>query len=214
VPPCQRELAPDDWRELIYLAHVDKGEAFRRYAQHYLATSGQVYWSDTHQLGVYLDGYHLELDRRLGARHAASEVIAELYVPRPALASFLDEAREDFRSHGVNLIYGTVRLIEKDDETFLPWARDRYACVVFNLHTEHTRPGLDHSRDAFRRLIDMAARRGGSYFLTYHRHATRAQVEACHPGMRAFLERKRALDPHGVFQSDWYRHHERLMAGA
>ena len=36
------------------------------------------------------------------------------------------------------MIYGTVRLIERDDETFLAWARDRYACVIFNLHVEHT----------------------------------------------------------------------------
>ena len=33
-----------------YLAHADKGRAFEMYARHYLATDGQLYWSDTHQL--------------------------------------------------------------------------------------------------------------------------------------------------------------------
>ena len=49
-------------------------------------------------------------------------MISEIYVPRAALADFLAEAREDFRANAVNLIYGTVRLIERDDESFLAWA--------------------------------------------------------------------------------------------
>ena len=52
-------------------------------------------------------------------------------------------ARDALRRRSANMIYGTVRLIEKDDETFLAWARDRYACVIFNLHIEHTPPTID-----------------------------------------------------------------------
>ena len=50
----------------------------------------------------------------------------------------MEAAREELRRRRANVIYGTIRLIERDDETFLPWARDRYACVVFNLHVDHT----------------------------------------------------------------------------
>jgi FAD/FMN-containing dehydrogenase len=208
----QRELTEADWRELIYLAHTDKTEGFRRYEEHYLSTSGQIYWSDTHQLGVYLERYHRELDAKLERGSRASEVITEIFVPRHELKEFLAEAREDFRRNGVNLIYGTVRLIERDEETFLAWARERWTCVVFNLHTEHTFTGRRRSAEAFRRLIDMAIRRGGSFFLPYHRHATREQVEACHPRFREFLRRKRQRDPEERFQSDWYRHYRRLFA--
>ena len=41
--------------------------------------------------------------------------------------------------------------------------------------------------------------------------ATRPQVEAAHPGIHAFLAAKRALDPAGVFQSDWYHHLSGLL---
>jgi hypothetical protein len=51
----------------------------------------------------------------------------------------------------------------------------------FNLHTMHSPEGLRHSEEAFRRLIAMAARRGGTYYLTYHRYATRRKVEVCYP---------------------------------
>jgi len=50
-------LAPEHWAALIALAHVDKAEAFRRYAGFYLASSGQLYDSDTHQLSFYDDSW-------------------------------------------------------------------------------------------------------------------------------------------------------------
>jgi FAD/FMN-containing dehydrogenase len=207
IPAGQKQLGEEHWRELLYLAHADKAEAFRVYSEFYLSTSGQLYWSDTHQLSSYLDDYHRPLDRRLGAEHRASEIITEIFVPRERLGDFLDEAGEDFRRHNVNLIYGTIRLIEQDDESFLAWARRPYACVIFNLHTAHTPAGLRHSADAFRRLIDMAIRRQGSYFLTYHKFAGRRRLEACYPQFGEFLRLKKQYDPDERFQSDWYRHY-------
>ena len=211
MPACQRALSLDDWKGLLYLAHTSKSEAFERYAAHYLATSGQIYYSDGHQMGEYIDDYHVELDRVLGAAHAATEMISELYVPRDRLSEFVAGVAEDFRRTGVDVIYGTIRLIERDDETFLPWARDRFACIIFNLHTEHTPEGLERAADAFRSLIDAASSKGGSYFLTYHRWATKEQLLRCYPQFPAFLEKKLEYDPEERFQSDWYRHYRELL---
>ena len=211
IPADQRALTAEDWQQLVLLAHTDKAAAFEHYSRHYLASSGQIYWSDTHQLSVYLDDYHRELDRALG--HRGSEVITELYVPRARLADFMAEAAADFRANRVDPIYGTVRLIRRDAETHLAWAREEYACVIFNLHVRHDRAGEAHAAEAFRRLIDMAIRRNGSFYLTYHRHATRAQIEACYPRFREFLRLKRVYDPGEQFQSDWYRHYRARFAG-
>lgn len=212
IPEGRARLSPRDWRELIYLAHVDKGRAFEQYSRYYLSTSGQIYWSDLHQLSTYMDDYHRALDTRLHANQRATEIITEVYVPRQELSGFLGEVREDFRRNGVNVIYGTIRLIEKDDESFLPWAKQSYVCVIFNLHTKHTRAGIGRSANAFRRLIDMAAKRGGSYFLTYHRFATRDQIETCYPRFVDFLRKKKRYDPQERFQSDWYRFYQKMFS--
>jgi FAD/FMN-containing dehydrogenase len=212
VPEGQVELSAEDWMDLLRLAHTQRTRAFERYARHYLSTAGQVYWSDTHQLGLYIDGYHQRLDRELGAQLPATEVITEVCVPRAALADFMEEARRDLRRRRAVVVYGTVRIVERDDETFLPWAKEPYACVIINIHTEHSREGVWRSAEAFRSLIDMARRRGGSFYLTYHRFATREQVEACHPRFAEFLRRKHDHDPEERFQSDWYRHYRGLFA--
>ena len=211
IPPVQRALGADDWLRLLHLAHTRKSDAFAAYTHHYLATSGQLYHSDLHQLADYLDDYHPALDRAMGAAHPGSEMITEIYVPRHRLVDFLEEVREDFRREQVNLVYGTVRLIERDDESALAWAREPWACSIFNLHVDHTPRAIARSGEHFRRLIDTAIKRGGSYYLTYHRHATRAQVLACHPALPDVLRTKRVVDPSERFQSDWYRHYKRML---
>jgi FAD/FMN-containing dehydrogenase len=212
MPDEVKELGEAHWRELYYMSHADTRRAYETYVAYYLSTSGQRYWSDTHQMSLYLDNYHEELDRRLQAKVKGTEMITELYVPRSALAAFLAAVRADFRQHGAQVIYGTIRLIEQDDESFLAWAREPWVCTVMNLHVDHDEAGLRRAADHFRRLIDRATELGGSYFLTYHRWASRAQVETCYPQMAEFLRLKRQYDPGEVFQSDWYRHYRQTFA--
>jgi FAD/FMN-containing dehydrogenase len=133
-------------------------------------------------------------------------------VERHRLPLFMDDARRLLRDRRANVIYGTVRMIERDDETFLAWARDRYACVIFNLHIDHRPEDIGRAATHFRRLIDHALRHQGSYFLTYHRHARREQVLAAHPQMPEFLAAKLRFDPAERFQTDWYRSLKELLA--
>ncbi len=212
MPALRSALREDDWRKLYFQSHADRARAYELYTSYYLSTSGQRYWSDTHQLSVYIDDYHVELDRLLKAKSKGTEMITELYVPRAALSSFLAEVAGDFREHGAQLIYGTIRLIAKDDESFLAWAREPWACIVMNLHIDHTSEGISKAADDFRRLIDRAIAHGGNYFLTYHRWAERRQVERCYPQMPEFLKLKRRYDPDEVFVSDWYRHYKDMFA--
>jgi FAD/FMN-containing dehydrogenase len=211
IPSDQRALTPSEWQRLLLLAHRDKSRAFADYARYYMSTDRQLYWSDTHQMSTYLDGYHATLDDYLNARVKGSEMISELYVRRTDLPAFMAKVRQDARANDCNIIYGTIRVIEPDEETVLAWARERWACVVFNLHVDHSAAGLRKAQCAFRRLIDRATEFGGSYYLTYHRWATREQVERCHPRLREFLRLKREHDPAGLFSSDWYEHHARLL---
>jgi FAD/FMN-containing dehydrogenase len=208
---AKKELRDDDWLELLRLAYTDRAKAFKRYSDYYLSTNGQTYWSDTNQLSAYLPNYAQKIRELVGGEES-SLIITEIYVPRPDLPGFLADAAELLRSNGTIVIYGTVRLIEKDDESFLAWAKQPYACVIFNLLTFHTPAGIEASARAFRGLIDLAIARNGSYYLTYHKFAKPDQVVACYPQFKRFLELKRNYDPAERFQSDWYRYYRKLFA--
>jgi FAD/FMN-containing dehydrogenase len=212
LTPNPTRFHPEDWARLTFYSHKYKRRAFDVYSSRYLQTSGQVYWADWQLSAAYVDNYHADLDTALRAKTKATEMITEIYVQRSRLAAFMDDARVALRSRGANVIYGTVRLIEKDEETFLAWAKDRYACVIFNLHVQHTPAAIETAAATLRDLIDVGISHGGSYYLTYHRWARKDQVEQCYPQMRAFLQLKRDHDPDEVFQSTWYRHYRTMFA--
>jgi FAD/FMN-containing dehydrogenase len=208
---AEKKLRNDDWLDLLRLAYTDREKAFKRYSDYYLSTNGQTYWSDTSQLSAYLSNYAQKLREQIGGEES-SLIITEIYVPRMDLPDFLAQAAELLRSNRTMVIYGTVRLIEKDDESFLAWAKEPYACIIFNLLTLHTPGGIEASARSFRGLIDLAIPRGGSYYLTYHKFANPEQVMACYPQFKQFLDLKRKYDPTERFQSDWYRYYRKLFA--
>ena len=211
------DLAPDTWLKLLKLAHDDKRQAFRLYAQHYLSTDGNHYWSDTMQLSTYVPSYadFLSASRENdppGGNARESLVIGEHYVPRDQLLVFMRDARDILRAFGTEVIYGTIRAIMRDTVSFLPWARGDFACVIFNLRTPHNDVGLTRTADTFRALIDAGNALGGSFFLTYHRYASAAQVETAYPQFREWIAQKRAHDPDELFTSDWYAHYRDAFA--
>jgi FAD/FMN-containing dehydrogenase len=213
IPPRQRRLSQTEWSHLIDWAHTDKTRAFNEFTSFYLSTSGQQYWSDTHQLNLYLENYHAALDDRRGCGVRGGEMITELYVPRDRLSLLIDEIRRDFLKNPASLIYGTIRLIEPDPESALPWAKDRYACVIFNLHVDHLPDEIEKARAVFVSLIDYAVAQNGSYYLTYHRWAEPRQLRTCYPGLSEWLSYKTVVDPEGIFASDWFSYLVRAAEG-
>jgi len=208
---AEKKLRNDDWLDLLRLAYTDREKAFKHYSDYYLSTNGQTYWSDTSQLSAYLPNYAKKLREQIGGEES-SLIITEIYVPRTDLPDFLAQAAKLLRSNRTIVIYGTVRLIEKDDESFLAWAKESYACIIFNLLTLHKPDGIKASARSSRCLIDLAIARGGSYYLTYHKFAKPEQLIACYPQFKQFLNLKRKYDPTERFQSEWYRYYRNLFA--
>lgn len=214
-PPSEEQrfkLNAKDWDDLIYLVHKDKTKAFAAYSAHYARTDGQRYWSDTHQMSNNFDGYHEVLDKRIGALVRGSEMITEVYVRREDLVDFLTLAKKTVQEHRIDLIYGTIRFIEEDDVSFLAWAGESTACVLGNVHVDHTEEGIAKAAADSRRLIDCAIRFGGRYFLTDHHWATREQLLSCYPRFVEFLKLKRKYDPRLRFESEWHRFYTNMFA--
>lgn len=209
APQAARQLAREDWARLYRLIRTDKPQAFAEYARYYESTEGQTYWSDTMQLAGAFQGH-----RDAVRPDEGTEMITEAYVRHDDLIDFLRAVRGDLLAHGADVSYGTIRFIEPDRETFLPWARERFACVVCNLHVRNSDAGRAEARGHFRRILDRVVGFGGAFYLTYHRWATPNHLRACYPGIDEFFRLKREHDPDGLFQSNWYRHYEREFGTA
>ncbi len=214
-PSAKSDLPEDAWLSLLALAHTDKTRAFKTYAGHYLQTDGNVYWSDTMQLSTYIPTYAEFLQAQTPETLAReSLVIGEHYVPPENLLAFIRKSREILMRLQTEVIYGTLRLIQPDKTAFLAWAQQQFVCVIFNLRTPHTPEGIARTKATFQALTEASVGLGGSFFLTYHRFATAAQVALAHPKIHTFFALKKKYDPDERFQSDWYLHYRSAFANA
>lgn len=204
------DTEPELFTALLQLAHKDRGAAYRRYAKAELSKDNNVEWSDLHQLTTYPAGYHAAIERNIGETSPGADLIVEIYVPRTELISFLEESRRLLLLGGLPLVYGTIRFIEPDKDSFLAWAKRRYACVIFTAHTSGEPRALKKTEETCRQLIRAGNKRNGSFYLTYNRFATREDVLSAYPQFLEFLSLKRKYDPYEQFQSEWYRHYKSL----
>ncbi len=207
------KIPEEDWAKLYILARTDKKKAFATYVDYYQKSNGQIFWSDLNQVAGRFDIRTLQeaLARHPGQTQRGTEMITEVYVSRGNLVPFLQAARRDILDHQIDLTYGTIRFIEKDDESFLAWAKEQSVCILCNLHVVHTEAGKAKAAADLRRLIGRAIEFGGRYYLTYHRWATRDQVQRAYPQFVDFLKLKKKHDPGERFQSEWYRHYREMF---
>ena len=212
--PITRPQATVDTEAMIglaTLAHVQPGRAFEVFAQNWKQRDGQVDWSDSWQAGDYHPDYHSAVDARLGSPVKGTEVLSEFYVARPALEAFMRQCASWLKTSHACLVYGVVRLIRRDTETFLNWAREDQACVILNLHVDHTSDGIAAVKQQLHGVAQIAVELGGRFYLTYGRFADRAQLVTGYPQLREFLHLKRRHDPSEILQSDWYRSVKELL---
>ena len=154
---------------------------------------------------------------------AAAEVIAEpeagtpsrplrLLLPPDKVDAFLVEARHRCAEWRLPLAGIEVRRTARG-------ARQLPALGAARIRRDHAAPRRAagarrrgaHARSCASGLIDAAIEHGGSFPLSCTHEATRAQVEACYPQLRAFLAEKRRVDPAEKLTNTWYRHYRNLL---
>jgi FAD/FMN-containing dehydrogenase len=197
---------------LLELAHKDRRSAYGHYATFELSKSGNVEWSDLHQLSSYPLGYHTKMDQHHVDQRKGADLVWEFYVPRGDLIAFCEEGRKLFLKSKTALIYGTVRFIEQDRDSFLAWAKKRYACVIFTPHFPDDALDKRKAGELYRQLAQAATKRGGSFYLTYNRFAGRSEIDLAYPQFAEFLRLKLKYDSTQIFQSEWYRYYRDMYA--
>ncbi|XAH24264.1 FAD-binding oxidoreductase [Xylophilus sp. GW821-FHT01B05] len=130
-------------------------------------------------------------------RRSATYALQEYFVPVPQLLPFAAQMAHVLQAHGAQVLNVSIRHSPADADGLLAWAREE----VFSLVIYYRQGTGAQAQDAVgvwtRALIDAALACGGSYYLPYQLHATRAQFEAAYPQADAFRAVKRELDPQG-----------------
>ena len=140
----------------------------------------------------------------------STDVLHEYFVPRARLDEFLVQARRIVPAHGADLLNVTIRDVLRDDDSFLPYAREPVFGLVMLFNQPRTPDGDERMRGMTREFVDAVLAVGGTYYLPYRLHPTAAQLERTYPMARRFFELKRQYDPQELFQNAFYEAYGRM----
>jgi len=144
-------------------------------------------------------------------KHDATFVLQEFFVPRHAFHAWQEAMQEVLWGRGVSpagvsLLNLTVRFVNHDSVTALPYATHPDGSYAFVLY--YRLPRTTAADEELAALHTSLARKamelGGRFYLPYRHHYTDAEVLACYPELPAFFEAKRRVDPTNVFGNAWF----------
>jgi FAD/FMN-containing dehydrogenase len=129
-----------------------------------------------------------------------TDVLHEYFLPPDQLATFLSEARTELRGHDAQLLSASIRSVERSD-TLLSYAPEHRLSVVLYLSQRVTPAGHADMADLTQRLVALALQHGGTFYLPYQQHYSRADVERGYPTLDTFFALKQERDPGQLFMN-------------
>jgi FAD/FMN-containing dehydrogenase len=154
-----------------------------------LVTRNQAMYNDLGLLNNRLDQY--------------TDILQEYFLPPDQLAPFLTDAANVLRKHEAVLLSGSIRSVNPD-HIKLSYATSHRLSVVLYL-SQHVDPaGVEDMATLTRTLIDLALVHGGTFYLPYQQHYTRAQLEAGYPQIDEFFALKRSYDAQLLLNNSFY----------
>lgn len=135
-----------------------------------------------------------------------------LLLPPDKVDAFLLAARERCAEWRLPLAGVELRHTAEEQDSFLRWARRAYAALTLHLAQPPVLGVAVRTMQLRHGLINAAIEHGGSFPVSCTPDATRAQVDACYPELRAFLAEKRRIDPAEKLTNAWYCHYRDLFS--
>ncbi|RST52802.1 FAD-binding oxidoreductase [Variovorax sp. MHTC-1] len=183
------------------VTELPSGDALqRKYVRPMLFDRPEVVWLN----------YEASLDLRSlepASRRASTYVLQEYFIPTQHFLVFATEMARIIRKHQAKVLNVSIRHSPIDEVSMLPWAREEVFSFVVYYKQRTDSQALEDAGRWTREMTDAALKCGGTYYLPYQLHATRAQFAAAYPQADAFRTVKRAADPRGRLSNAlWQRY--------
>lgn len=135
-------------------------------------------------------------------------ILQEYFIPYKNVGEFTSYVKNIVKSYDINLLNISARHVNKDDESFLAYAREDVCAFVFYVYVPQTEKSIYSTVDWTRKLINRAISLNGSYYLPYHLIATQEQIQAAYPNFKEFIKKKKEYDSNEIFTNKLYEQYK------
>jgi FAD/FMN-containing dehydrogenase len=133
-----------------------------------------------------------------------TDILQEYFIPRDQMQQFVDGLRSIVRQDGSNLLNVTIRSVDADHVTALPYAKQDMFAFVLYFNQKLTKEQSEMLRKTTIDLVNLAISLSGTYYLPYQLYYSSQQLRKAYPEIDAFFAAKKMYDPDGLFSSKFY----------
>ncbi len=139
-----------------------------------------------------------------------TDILQDYFIPVENFTSFVDGLREILRSEEINLLSTTIRYTPKDEMSFLSYTKKDSFTFVLYINQRLSQEGIKRAETWTQKMVDLALRLGGSYYLAYQLYPSKEQMRSVYPNADLFFEKKRFYDKNELFVNNFYNKYGKL----
>jgi len=133
-----------------------------------------------------------------------TDILQEYFIPRDRMPEFVDGLRSIVRRDGSNLLNVTIRSVQMDNVSALPYAKQDMFAFVLYFNQKLDAQQSEILRRTTVDLIDLAMSQNGTYYLPYQLYYSSEQLHRAYPEIDTFFAAKKHYDPDGLFTNKFF----------
>jgi len=107
-----------------------------------------------------------------------TESIQEYFIPLSQFSLFIEKLKKILKEENSNFLGSTFRFVNKDEESFLSYSpKEDSISILIYINQELTEEGRINATKLKSRLIDLAIKHRGRFYLTYSIYTTKEQIK-------------------------------------
>ena len=140
-------------------------------------------------------------------------VLQEYFVPKSQISQWVSGARAYYsralQSERVTILNTTIRVVEKDVWSALPYAPHAEGSAAFVLYWRIERNATaDAELAGFHRdFAALTVSLGGRFYLPYRHHYSQTELLQAYPEFPEWVAAKQKRDPECLFSNEWFEHY-------
>lgn len=138
----------------------------------------------------------------------STDLLQEYFIPERNFKQFIKDIKPVLRKSELDLLNITIRAVNKDEDSYMNYARENVFGFVFLFNQKKTDKQENAMKLLTNDLVDITIKNEGTFYLPYRLHIGKTKMRNVYPQAATFFELKRKYDPQEVFDNKFYQHYK------
>jgi len=139
------------------------------------------------------------------------DILHEYFIPKEHLFDFITQLRENIIKYDVNILNVTIREVQSDSISLLPYAQQDVFGLVCLFSQSVTNSAEESMRKFTHDTISKAINLNGTFYLPYRVFFDKTQLVKAYPNIENWRELKKKYDPKVMLDSQFFEYIQNLM---